>query len=95
MTTFVLQQMDYVLFIYGLSFMLLGGVCLYLSRGKTVLPHELTCEAKERQTGNGPRRTTLVLSRHVDVRLLRADALGSHHGATARRMVTEARGGYL
>ena len=32
MTAFVLQQMDYVLFIYGLSFFLFGGVCFYLSR---------------------------------------------------------------
>lgn len=31
MTAFVLQQMDYVFFIYGLSFILLGGVCFYIS----------------------------------------------------------------
>jgi PAS domain S-box-containing protein len=37
MNVVVLQQMDYVLFVYGLSFFLLGGACLYVSRGKTGL----------------------------------------------------------
>lgn len=32
MTAFVLQQMDYVFFVYGLSFIMLGGVCFYVSR---------------------------------------------------------------
>ncbi len=32
MTAFVLDQMDYVLFTYGLSLFLLGAVCFYLSR---------------------------------------------------------------
>ena len=31
MTAFVLQQMDYVFFVYGLSCILLGGICSYLS----------------------------------------------------------------
>ena len=32
MTAFVLQQMDYVFFVHGLSLVLLGGVCSYMSR---------------------------------------------------------------
>ena len=32
MTTFVLQQIDYVFFVHGLSLILLGGVCSYMSR---------------------------------------------------------------
>ena len=32
MTAFVLQQTDYIYFVYGLSFLLLGSVCFYLSR---------------------------------------------------------------
>ena len=32
MTAFVLQQTDYIYFVYGLSFLLFGGVCFYLSR---------------------------------------------------------------
>ena len=32
MTAFVLQQTDYIYFVYGLSFLLFGCVCFYLSR---------------------------------------------------------------
>ena len=31
MTAFVLEQTDYVFFVYGLSFILLGGICSYMS----------------------------------------------------------------